>query len=42
VVVVVGNEAAYKALESSLQKGDGWKKPFDLRKLRFESAIVIQ
>ena len=42
VVVVVGNEAAYKALESSLQKGDGWKIPFDLKKLRFESAIVIQ
>jgi predicted Zn-dependent peptidase len=42
VMVVVGNEAAYKALEESLRKGDGWKKPFELKKLRFESAIVIQ
>jgi zinc protease len=42
VVVVVGNEAAYRALESSLRSGEGWKKPFELKRLRFESAIVIQ
>lgn len=42
VVVVVGNEAAYRALESSLKSGNGWGKPFELKKLGFESSIVIQ
>ena len=42
VVVVVGNKAAYEALEKALKDGNSHLGAFGLTKLRFESAIVMQ
>ena len=42
VIVVVGNEQAYRSLEQSLKDPAVWPYKFDLNKLRFESSIVMQ
>lgn len=42
VIVVVGNEQAYRSLERSLKDPAVWPYKFELNKLRFESSIVMQ
>ncbi len=42
VIVVVGNEKALQGLEQQMKQGNSPLSKFDLKKLRFESAIVGQ
>jgi hypothetical protein len=41
VVVVVGNEAAYRSVEQERSNPESALVKFDLRKLRFEEALVL-
>jgi predicted Zn-dependent peptidase len=42
IVVVVGNETAYSALKRAVEGGDPSLRLFGLKKLSFDSAIVMQ
>lgn len=42
VIVVVGNDAAYAALEQERSREDSMLRSFDLRKLGFDESLLIQ